>query len=232
MSFQSTINTDQAYGIPGELAFEGPLRSEPFILRSASALNNVFGRAFTRVAQGVAQAGGTGAFVGLLVDPKQHVSYGTAAGGTLAGTDALPNETIADIADMGEFWVLLANAAQIEDQVFFDNTTGALGSVSAPFQFTGSIATTVLTVTGTPGGTLAIGQTITGPGVTPGTTIASLGTGTGGAGTYNINNSQTVASTNLTATTATPAGKTNIPRCKVSHFEPTAAGLACVTITN
>jgi hypothetical protein len=48
-------------------------------------------------------------------------------------------------------------------------------------------------------GDISLGQTITGSGVTAGTKITSFGTGTGGAGTYNVNTSQTVSSTTLTA---------------------------------
>lgn len=58
---------------------------------------------------------------------------------------------------------------------------------------TGSIAGTVLTVTGAPTGTFAPGQVISGAGVTAGTKIVSLGTGTGGAGTYNVDTAQAVA---------------------------------------
>jgi hypothetical protein len=66
--------------------------------------------------------------------------------------------------------------------------------------FTGSIATTVLTVT-TPGAfPFEVGQEITGSGVTAGTVISSLGTGTGGPGTYNLNHSQTVTSRVLVQT--------------------------------
>lgn len=65
---------------------------------------------------------------------------------------------------------------------------------------TGSIATTVLTVTPVISGTLAVGMTISGTGVTAGTTITSLGTGTGGTGTYNVSASQTVISTTITGT--------------------------------
>ena len=55
-----------------------------------------------------------------------------------------------------------------------------------------SIATTVLTVAGAVTGTFAVGQVITGTGVANGTVITALGTGTGGAGTYTVNVSQTV----------------------------------------
>jgi hypothetical protein len=65
--------------------------------------------------------------------------------------------------------------------------------------FTGSITGTVLTVTAILSGSLNVGQSINGTGVTSGTVITSLGTGTGGVGTYNINNTQTVASNNLSS---------------------------------
>lgn len=89
------------------------------------------------------------------------------------------------------------------------NTIAPLGSTTAgsgdsevtayTSTFTGSIATTVLTVTGTPSGTVMVGQTVTsGAGVTAGTQIISEGSGTGGAGTYNLNNSQTVSSESMT----------------------------------
>jgi hypothetical protein len=64
---------------------------------------------------------------------------------------------------------------------------------------TGSIATTVLTVTAVTSGTLAVGQIITSTNVLPGTRITALGTGTGGTGTYTLSQSQTVASTTITA---------------------------------
>jgi len=58
-----------------------------------------------------------------------------------------------------------------------------------------NISTTTLTVGGTVTGTFAVGQVISGSGVTAGTYITALGTGTGGAGTYTVSASQTVAST-------------------------------------
>lgn len=69
----------------------------------------------------------------------------------------------------------------------------------------GSIAGTVLTVSAVTSGTLAIGQLISGTNVLAGTTIISLGTGTGGVGTYNVSQTQTVASTNISAGPTTVA---------------------------
>lgn len=59
---------------------------------------------------------------------------------------------------------------------------------------TASMSGTTLTVSAVTSGTLFIGQTVQGAGVTAQTIITALGTGTGGAGTYTINNSQTVTS--------------------------------------
>jgi hypothetical protein len=61
--------------------------------------------------------------------------------------------------------------------------------------FTGSISGTTLTVTAITEGTIGINQALFGLGVTNETVITALGTGTGGVGTYTINQSQTIAST-------------------------------------
>jgi hypothetical protein len=75
-----------------------------------------------------------------------------------------------------------------------------IGAPTSPgASFTASIASTVMTVTAVASGTLAVGQTVVGAGVSPGTIIASLGTGSGGTGTYNLNLPQTVSSEAMTS---------------------------------
>lgn len=64
-------------------------------------------------------------------------------------------------------------------------------------------STTVLTVGSVSYGTLGVGQTVTIPGFTT-ELITSLGTGSGGAGTYNVSVSQSIVSS--TSMTATPNG--------------------------
>jgi len=82
--------------------------------------------------------------------------------------------------------------------------TTALGVVGpAGAALTGSIAGTTLTVTAVSSGALSVGQEVRGTGVTAGTQITALGTGSGGNGTYTVSASQTVASSALT--TNTPA---------------------------
>ena len=71
----------------------------------------------------------------------------------------------------------------------------AVGATST--SITGSIAGTTLTVTA--GSGIAVGQILSGTGVTANTTITALGSGSGGAGTYTVSASQTVAATTITA---------------------------------
>jgi len=68
--------------------------------------------------------------------------------------------------------------------------------------FTGSISTTTLTVSSVLSGTIAVGQAIFGQGIAQNTVITALGTGTGGAGTYTVSDSQTVASTQINSVAA------------------------------
>jgi len=67
--------------------------------------------------------------------------------------------------------------------------------------FTGSISTTTLTVTGSPTGTIKVGMLITGTSVTAGTYIVAFLGGSGGAGTYTLNQSATGTPTTGTSYT-------------------------------
>lgn len=58
----------------------------------------------------------------------------------------------------------------------------------------------VLTVTAVGSGALVLGGVLAGSGVTSGTVITALGTGTGGTGTYIVDISQTASSTTITQT--------------------------------
>lgn len=90
----------------------------------------------------------------------------------------------------------------------FIGSTDGFSLISSPTSnlysssdFTGSISGTTLTVTAQTDGYLEVGQAVNGAGITAGTTITALGTGTtGGVGTYTVNNSQTVASETMAST--------------------------------
>ena len=62
---------------------------------------------------------------------------------------------------------------------------------------TASISGTTMTVTAVAAGSLAVGHILSGSGVTAGTYITALGTGTGADGTYTVSVSQTVGSTTI-----------------------------------
>jgi len=121
---------------------------------------------------------------GALIQAAVLVAFAGGDGGPRAriASTILATRFIGAIAALGS-WALIRSL-----QIGSANTASA--------SFTASIAGTTMTVTGVASGTIAIGQTVQDvPGnVTPGTVITALGTGTGGTGTYTINNTQTVAS--------------------------------------
>ncbi len=78
-------------------------------------------------------------------------------------------------------------------------TVGQGGTIGGTF--TGSIAATTLTVTVIAAGNIALGQYLTGSGITAGTQVVKFLTGAGGVGTYQVNvdyTSTPVASTTIT----------------------------------
>lgn len=233
MPFQSTINIEQGFGVIGEILFDGPLRAKPGVLKGTAA-NIVVGRAFTiDAADGQFQPGGTGVFGGILGNPKALASVGTSAGGPLAPTLTVPAGQIGEFVTMGYVVVSLATAANQGDKVTFSQSTGALSALSPLTSFTGSIATTTLTVTALATGSapIEVGQIISGANVTPGTVITALGTGTGGTGTYTVSVSQTAASATITADSIAASGQTIIPRALVSRFTNASPGLAVISLT-
>ena len=78
----------------------------------------------------------------------------------------------------------------------YQYTIGNGGTIGG--SVTGAISGTTLTISAVSTGDVALGQYITGSGVTAGTQIVQFLTGAGGLGTYKVNTSQTVASTTLT----------------------------------
>jgi len=91
---------------------------------------------------------------------------------------------------------------QYSDDLFLGPAQTFMGTGIRPYTttFTGSIATTTLTVTALlQGAPIVVGMYVDGSSVTDGTYITAFGTGTGGTGTYTINQSVTASSTTMTA---------------------------------
>lgn len=131
MSFQTSVNTFAATGVPGELASDAPIRCRPGITKGTAA-NIVVGRWFTQDPADLTYTpGGTNAEGGLLINPKAYASIGTQAGGPLAPTLTLPAGTPGEFASAGEFFAILSTAATVGQPLFYDNTTGVLGAGTA-----------------------------------------------------------------------------------------------------
>jgi hypothetical protein len=70
--------------------------------------------------------------------------------------------------------------------------------------FRGTISGTTLIVSNLLSGTLAVGQTVIGTGISANTTITAFLSAVGGTGTYTVSNSQTVSLSTMTAVTNPP----------------------------
>lgn len=131
MAFQSAIALAQGFGVIGELAFEGPLRAQPGVVKGTAA-NIVVGRAFTiDPADGQFSPGGTNPYGGILANPKALASIGTSAGGPLAPTLVVPAGTVGEFVTMGYLNVALVNAAVVGSGVYFVQADGTLGCGTA-----------------------------------------------------------------------------------------------------
>lgn len=160
--FQSAVAAQIGFGVVGELAYEGPLRGQPGILDSTDAANNVVGRAFSIKAgatgswaagsAGAAdpkpiamEAGGNGPFGGILANPKVYTTAGTLAGGALAATTVLPNDTPAEFVTEGDIVVNFPAATNPGDWVYYLQASGILATTApgaaAPAASVGPIGT-------------------------------------------------------------------------------------------
>lgn len=139
MAFQSAVRTDVGFGVIGEPFLNGPTVATPVKIYTADATKNVVGRAFTYSngadSSGDAAtvvAGGTGAFAGILANPKIYATAGTSAGGTLAPTLTLPNYSIGEVVSQtAGIVVTLGGAADVGYWVEFVQATGVLNAIAA-----------------------------------------------------------------------------------------------------
>jgi len=157
------------------------------------------------------------------------VTAGTVITGTLTGTGGAGTYTVNNSQTVASTTISSATTGGAGTYTVSTSQNFAQGSGDAS-----SISGTTLTVGGTVTGTFTVGMVLTGSGVTYGTTITGLGTGTGGAGTYTVSVSQTVASTTITGTTPAAINGTTFPDQQIdaSTFNPTALTASNVTASN
>jgi hypothetical protein len=227
MAFQSTVRQLQAFGVIGEIIRNVPVISTPWNLVSDPVVNTI-GNAFTVTSEGVAECGGTGTFAGILVNPKSYALQGTTSGSLEPSLD-LPDNSVGELLTAGEIVVTLTTASSIGDSVIYDVTDGSLDAIEPVAAFTAARATTVLTVSAITTGSLGVGSVIKNAAGEILGTVISLGTGTGGTGTYNMNTSGTVGSAAMTANTI-PVDGFQSAHATVVRFDASAAGLAVIQV--
>ena len=116
------------------------------------------------------------------------MTQGTIAVGQSLFGISVPQETVITALGTGTGGVgtyTINNSATVASERMNSATAGAV--------YTATIATNTMTVSAVASGTLYIGQTVQGAGITANTIITAFGTGTGGTGTYTISTSHTIA---------------------------------------
>lgn len=124
MAIQTAVSNTIISGIPGEISHDGPTRVLTATLNTATEANNVFGYAFTYDDEAIesVEAGGTGLFAGIMINPKANAINSAYA----------RNASVGEFLFMGEVYVALTTTgATIGDLVYFVNATGALGHGTA-----------------------------------------------------------------------------------------------------
>lgn len=200
--FQTTIYNQPAPAVEGDFASANPrasvLAGEQALI--ADPLGLTVGR-FAWVSGTAARNFGTGMPNGFVHRELQAAITAWLGQSTMLIPGGLP----VTLMNEGDFWVRCGNASSIGQKAFADLGDGTVQAANAGATVngavvTGAIAGTTLTVSAVTSGSLVGGNSITGTNVLTGTQVVSQLSGTaGGIGTYSVNQSQTVASTTLTA---------------------------------
>lgn len=114
--------------------------------------------------------------------PGTTISGTGVATGSMIQTQEMPLLVGEAVGGIGRYTLNIG-----EQTVASETITGAYG---------------LLTISGSVTGVFGVGDSISGTGVVAGTSISALGTGTGGTGTYIVNNATPVSSTTITAGTS------------------------------
>jgi hypothetical protein len=166
------------------------------------------------------------AYADLATGKVSFAPTGAAGSASITGSIAAVAETITGSVAGNVLIVTAAPASPVVPGAFLSGTVGGSGVVAGtqvvsqlsgtiggigtyalnvPEQLTGTGALAlgygILTVSAVTSGVLVGGGAVNGTGVSAGTVVSALGTGTGGAGTYYVNNAQTAASGAMTVGT-------------------------------
>lgn len=188
-----------------------------FYVRNNGATASVIGnKVYANYATGLSSFAAAGSPpTGASVTGSIAANVVTASGASNSATASIAGTTLT-VSAVGSGTVLgpgqtIAGGGVDPNTAIVSQLTGTAGSTGT---YQVSISQTIpsvpmtmsgggLTVSGVTTGTLAVGQTISGTGITTGTTITGLGTGTGGTGTYTLSMPSTASGATVTATGGT-----------------------------
>lgn len=121
---QTSVNQFQTLGVPGEFADSSPKRVAPYAVLANSTAQPTCGYAFTQgTNNNEAIVGGTGTYLGILVEPKQYANYAN-----LQATLEVKAGTAGEICSMGHIFVKSATAFAPNYVAAFANATGAISA--------------------------------------------------------------------------------------------------------
>ena len=120
MAIPKTVQDGLISGVVGTISHAGPTRCRAAVLDSASDKNNIFGYAFTFKDGDTVQAGGAGAFAGVMIHPHAYRL-----------DEHQPNGSYCEFLDMGEVFVSVKDSGEskIGDKVYYVAATGELTTV-------------------------------------------------------------------------------------------------------
>jgi hypothetical protein len=220
VGFQTSVNVFPAPGLPGDFASANPRANFPagegaLVAGPSGVAPGLF--AWVDASGKYASNFGSGAPTGFVhrtfgqamittyLGQTSNVAASTASvTGSIAGNVLTVTAVGSGVLVTGETLsgTNVTTGTMITGQL--TGTTGGIGTYTVSVQQT-TASTTIsgtygtMTVSAVGSGALAVGDVLSGSGVTAGTYITALGTGTGGTGTYIVSPNTVVTSTTVTA---------------------------------
>ena len=143
---------------------------------------------------GVAITGVAGQFSCTAAPITLVIGQALTISGTYGGTGSISGYT-----NPTTYYIIATNGSTTFTLSATAGGTAITTTVGTPTGLSYKYAPTTLNVTAVSSGTLYLGQTIQGTGISVNTMITALGTGSGGTGTYTVSNSQNISSETMYA---------------------------------
>jgi len=125
MAVQKTINQYQVLGVHGEFADDSPHRCAPYSCLANNGAQPAVGCVFTQgAADNEAVVGGSAAYLGVLVEPKQYANYAN-----LNPSLNVNPGTNGEICDMGHIYLKSATAFAPGYLAEYEPATGVISAI-------------------------------------------------------------------------------------------------------